>query len=285
MDNSFVNLVNQARSVLILLPTRPFFDQVAGALSLYLSFRQQKSVDIACPGDMIVEFNRLVGINKIGKELGSKNLVISFSDYKATDIERVSYDIENREFKLTVVPKQEVRPPQQSQVDLSYAGVGADLVILVGGIKESHFPALNSKSLAGAKIIHIGTKNLQVSKDLEITSFTKPPSSASEIVYRLLKEGGHEIDPDVATNLIMGIQKASSNFTNESVSANTFQVAADLMRLGGKRKPLRNSPSSFPPGSIPGQDQAEMQNEKEKHDEEPPKEWLGPKIYKGSEGD
>lgn len=282
MDNSFANLVSQSQSILVLLPTRPFFDQVASGLSLYLSLRQQKNVDISSPSDMVVEFNRLVGVNKIGKELGSKNLVVSFADYQATDIERVSYDIENREFKLTVIPKPGVKPPDKNQVRLSYSGVGADLVILVGGANESHFPAIKSKDLAGAKLVHIGTKSLQVDKDTEIISFARPASSSSEIIYTLLKEGGYEIDPDIATNLLMGIQEASENFTDDQVTADTFQIVADLMRSGGKRKPLESSKPTFPPGSIPGQTPSGEEDANE--DNNPPEEWLGPKIYKGSEG-
>ena len=99
MDNSFKSLLEEAKSILILLPLRPFFDQVAGGLGLYLALRESKEAAISSPSEMVVEFNRLVGVNKVTNELGNKNLVIKFSDYQATGIERVSYDIENGEFR------------------------------------------------------------------------------------------------------------------------------------------------------------------------------------------
>ena len=54
---------------------------------------------------MVVEFNRLVGVNKITTELGNKNLVIKFKYYKVAGSEIVSYDIEKGEVKLSVMPK------------------------------------------------------------------------------------------------------------------------------------------------------------------------------------
>src|SRR3990170_2413379 len=138
MEHSFKNIIDKSKSILILLPTKPFFDQVAAGLSLFLSLREPKQVQICCPSPMTVEFNRLVGVNRISQELGNKNLVIRFADYKASDIERVSYDIENAQFRLTVIPKQKVSPPTKEQVELSYSGISADTVIIIGGANESH---------------------------------------------------------------------------------------------------------------------------------------------------
>src|SRR3989344_3505219 len=163
MDNSFKNVVEGSKSVLVMLPTNPLFDQVASALGLYLSLRDKKDVQIYSPSPMTVEFNRLVGVNKITQEMGNKNLIIRFVDYKASDIERVSYDIEDGQFRLTVIPKQKINPPQKEQVDLAYTGISADTVIMIGGANESHFPALSSNELNTANIVHIGIRDISLS--------------------------------------------------------------------------------------------------------------------------
>jgi hypothetical protein len=279
MDNSLKSLIDAANSILILLPTRPYFDQVAGGLGLYLAVRNKKNTSIACPSQMLVEFNRLVGVNKITPELGNKNLVIKFSDYKASGIERVSYDIENGEFKLTVIPKSDNNPPTKEQVNLTYSGVSADTVILIGGTNESHFPALSSKDLVGAKIIHIGVRSLTLSGASEIISFARPAASVAELIFNLIKETSFEIDSDIATNLLLGIQAGSNNFSSNMVTADTFQTFADLMRLGGKRHAQEAVRQNYPVGSIPGEVPVVQEEVETK---EPPKEWLGPKIYKGT---
>src|SRR3989344_5470419 len=197
MENSFKAVIDNSKSVLILLPTRPYFDQVASALSIFLAFREEKDISVYSPSPMTVEFNRLIGVNKISQELGNKNLVIRFADYKATDIERVSYDIENSQFRLTVIPKQKVTPPTKDQIELSYSGVSSDTVIIIGGANESHFPALSSKDLSSANIVHIGIRDITLSSNKSYVSFSRPASSISEIVADLIKESGTNIDSDV----------------------------------------------------------------------------------------
>src|SRR5689334_79210 len=99
MDNTLSQLIDSSSSVLIILPTKPYFDQVAAGLSLYLALRDKKDATITCPSPMTVGFNRLIGVQKIVSEIGNKNLTIKFAGYDATNIEKVSYDIENGEFK------------------------------------------------------------------------------------------------------------------------------------------------------------------------------------------
>jgi hypothetical protein len=284
MDNSsFKSQLDQAKSILILLPTKPYFDQVASGLSLFLALRSFKDINIVCPSDMLVEFNKLVGVDKVSSDFGNRNLVIKFSDYKATDIERVSYDIENGEFRLSVIPKPEVNPPDKQQIKMSYSGISADLVILVGGANETHFPEISGKELAGVSKLHIGTRQLAVSAGQEVLSLASQASSISELVYTLLKQSGIELDTDIATNLLLGIEVATNHYSTDAVSADTFQTVADLLRIGARRA-QKEPRQSFPPGAIPGEvlQQRPATKQEELGDENPPKDWLGPKIYKGT---
>src|SRR4030042_747998 len=315
MENSFKSVINQSKSILILLPTKPYFDQVAAGMALYLALRQGKDVQIFSPTPTTVEFNRIIGVNKITQELGNKNLIIRFIDYKADDIERVSYDIENSQFRLTVIPRQHITPPVKEQVELSYSGISADTIIMVGGVNESHFPVISNRELTNANIVHVGTKDLTLSSNKVYLSFSRPVSSVSEVVAGLIKESDMVIDEDIATNLLMGMENASSSFNDSSVTAETFLIISDLMKSGGKRtvsQPIARR-EEFPKGEIPGQfskpqvfnqpliqDQARMQQSlqqfsqqeevqqvqdkfsQDNEGEEAPKDWLQPKIYKGT---
>lgn len=278
MENSFQSIIDSSKAILILLPTKPYFDQVAAGLSLYLSLKGAKDVAITCPSPMLVEFNRLVGVNKVASEFGNKNLTIKFTNYQANDIEKVSYDIENGEFRLTVIPKAGFVAPKKEQVKFDYSGISADTVILVGGANDSHFPSLASTELAGAKIIHIGTRALSLGPNAQVLSFARPASSVSEVVATLINESSIRMDADMATNLLMGIEEGSREFKGPDVGPETFEVVARLLRSGGQRLPeKRLEKSPYPQGAIPG----EVFQEPEKK-EEPPKDWLQPKIYKGT---
>lgn len=309
MDNTLSQLIDSSSSVLIILPTKPYFDQVAAGLSLYLSLRDKKDVAITCPSPMTVGFNRLIGVQKIVSEVGNKNLTIRFAGYDATNIEKVSYDIENGEFKLTVVPKVGFDSPQKENLNLNYSGMSADLVILVGGANETHFPVLTSPDFSVEKIVHVGTRVLTTTR--EVMSLSKPGSSTSEIVADIIKTNELAMDPDIATNLIMGIEEGSSHFESSEVRAETFETFAFLLRNGGRRMPKNKlSPMNFPPGSIPGVPVAQpgirlpkmppmpplqtlpsfdevlapdMDSTKEEESEiDPPDDWLQPKVFKGS---
>lgn len=303
MNDSFSSLIDSAKSVLVLLPQKPYFDQVAAGLSLYLSIHDKKEVAISCPTPMTVEANRLVGVNKISTEMGSKNLSIAFPNYDPGNIEKVSYDIENGEFKLTVVPKAGLPSPTREQMKIDYSGVAADLVILIGGANEAHFPQVASPDLEGATIVHIGTRALTGFQEKGVMSLARPASSVSEIVAGIIKDGGLPMDVDCATNLVAGIEEGSNHFESGEVTPETFEVFAYLLRNGGRRIPKqRLTPGSFPPGSIPTKPFGQIKNtipapkqvsqqsepileqieQKEEIVENPPSDWLQPKVYKGT---
>lgn len=255
MENSFAALTNSAQEILILLPSKPFIDQVAAGLSLYLSLSESgKSVSISCPVSMVAEYSRLIGVDKVTSDLGNKNLVINLVNYDANNVDKVSYDILEGQFKLTISPKSGLKSPTKEQVEVNYSGVSGDLVVLIGGANDSHFPALSMEEFKSAKIIHIGTRLLEIlNNDLEVLSFAKPASSTSEIVANLIKESAFPVNEDIATNLLAGIEDQSKNFQSSDVTADTFEIFAELLKIGGRRMPKIIPATKYPQGSIPSQ--------------------------------
>jgi hypothetical protein len=319
MGGSFRLLIDRSKSILILLPKDLYFDYVAAGLSVFLALKDQKDVSIYSPTPMIVEFNRLVGVDKVSTDLGNKNLVINFLDYDAANVERVVYDVDGNNSKLVVIPKQTVPPPAREQIQLSYSGTSADTVIIIGGSDASNFPALLEKDLASAEIAHIGIRDITLPMDKKYISFSKPASSVSEVVFGLLKESELEINEDIATNLIMGIENATDNLLSETVTADTFSAVADLMKLGGKRsvprprlgqfvRPISNTVIAsadsgdkgmgvnrhLPPEDKSADDRKSVYQSTagsvktidlgDVH-ENPPPDWLKPKVFKGTSTD
>ncbi len=253
MDNSFKTLIDSAQEVLILLPSKPFIDQVAGGLSLYLSLAgANKNVSISCPAPMVAEYSRLIGVDKVKAELGSKNLVIKFKNYPADDVDKVRADVENGEFTLVTIPKPGKKSPTSEQLEISFSGTAGDLVVLIGGANDSHFPALSQEEIKQSKIVHIGTRLLEIlNSDIEVLSFASPASSTSELIANLIKESGYPVDSDIATNLLAGIEEQSKNFQSSEVTADTFEIFAELLKLGGVRMPKIVPATKYPQGAIP----------------------------------
>lgn len=271
MKNDLSSLVASANSILVVLPDEPAFDEVAAGLSFYLSLKAVKDTNIFCSAPMVVEFNKLIGVDKISDQVGNKNLTIAFNQYPAENIERVSADVEGTEFKLTVIPKAGLAAPGKDQISLGFSGIAVDLVILTGGKDSSQFSVLKNRDLAGAKLVHVGTKTLELAPERTVFSFAQPASSVSEVAAALLKGSGFLLDADIATNLIAGIEEASNHFTKEGVTAETFDTFAQLLRIGGQRvfktEAIPVAPAPNVSGSVAG---------------EAPKDWFEPKIYKGA---
>ncbi|MGB9637513.1 MAG: hypothetical protein ACPLY7_01810, partial [Microgenomates group bacterium] len=206
---------------------------------------------------------------------------------RAEDIERVSSEVKDQELYLFVIPHPGVNPPQKEQVVISNSGVSSDLIILIGGGDISHFPILSSGDISGVPVTHIGIRPLSGVESLNIISLVKPSSSVSEVVADLIKEIQFEVDADIASNLISGIEIGSNHYAGDGVSANTFQLIADLMRLGGQRFPQLPQ-REYPKGSIPtlkptDQEEPASLAKSKPQEENPPQDWLAPKIFKSTQ--
>lgn len=68
------------------------------------------------------------------------------------------------------------------------------------------------------------------------TIMVNEPSAVatSEIIYRLAKEAGWNITPEAAEAMFVSIQSDSLGLTTPSTTADSYQVAADLVMLGAK---------------------------------------------------
>lgn len=279
MKNSLQSFLKDNQSILILLPQNPQFDHVASGLGLFIHLQNRYKVSIACPSPMLVEFNRLVGVDKISSELGSKNLVIRIDGYNPDYVENVHYNLDERGLVyFMITPKTNQQPPKREQVQVSYAGIDATTVILIGGSNEMHFPALQSPDFNGVQIIHIGVSEFKSPRS--IISLARSASSISEIVASFLKDD--PIDSDVATNLLMGMQEGSKSFSTSLVSSETFSLAASLMQSGGKHIPIdRIEKTQFPQGALPWEKQQQTQPPQQAKPQFP-QAWLEPKIFKGT---
>ncbi len=277
MDSSLITSIESSKSALLLLPDNPSFDEVAACLALNAALENAGiATTVASATQMLVEFNRLVGVDKVTQNIANKNLTIKFPDYDINNIEKVNYEIieNNKIFSLNVFCKPGAQPPTQQQAEFVYFGVSADIIILFGGKSGVDFPALKINELSELKKVHLGKRGLETD-GMKIEDFAKPSATLSEQVANLVKDSQKlEMTSDIATNLIMGIEEETANFASPDVTADTFATTAELLRAGGQRTQTQKiDRNDFPVGSIPG----------EVPQTPAPKAWFEePKIYKGT---
>lgn len=245
----FQEILPTLKSALVILPSQPSVDYVSAGLALSLSLNKHGiSTVVSSPNPMTVEFNRLVGVEQIRTDLGDKNLKISFGDYAAEDIERVAYNIENGQFALTVVPKPDKTAPKQDQILVNYSGVGADIILIFG----ANYPqdlgkfANLKEILEQSNLALVGNEPLSGwPKSIELIDTSRV--SASEVVLDIIEQTGLSLDEDMATNIFLGLEDGSANFTKPTVSASTFAKAAELLEKGAKRNlPTQPQAPKFP---------------------------------------
>lgn len=211
-----IDELKNAQSIVVVLPNNPSFEQAAVGLGLFLALqRSGKQVEVVCPSHMLVEFNRLVGVQKVKNALNGRNLVISFN-YVQDAIEKVSYNVDNGKFNLVVVPKVGHEPLDHKSVSYSYSGISPDATLLIG-----------TKDLKEARGVLTGDDE----SDRRVISLVGGPDQtlATEAAL-LLSNLGIIPDVDTATNLFNGLVKGTNNFM--SASASDFEVAAALIRAG-----------------------------------------------------
>lgn len=258
--------LDSAQSFLVVIPQNPSFDQMAASLSLYLSLKKMtKSGNIICPETMTVEFSSLVGVDQVAKEMGGKNLVISF-DYLQDSIEKVSYNVADNKFNLVIQPKAGFPPLDAKKVSYSFSGIEADIIFVTGAQKLTDLGSFyeEARNLFQEKPVvnlNLHSQNSQFGK---INLIQPQASSYSEIVAMILKTLNFPSDEDIANNLLLGLKAGTDNFQSPQVTAETFEAAAFCLRSGAR-----------PPGK-----EKTLAGKEKKPPSSP--DWLAPKIYKGT---
>lgn len=281
-----------AQVVSIVLPQNPNLDKVAAGLALFLSLKKSgKRATIACSTEMTVAFSALVGVDKIQRKLAGRNLTITF-DYIEDSIEKVSYNIEDNKFNLVIQPKAGVPPLSSERVSYSYSGGEADLVFTLGiqDLKDLGGLYQESKSFFEKQTIvdiDINPANNQFGK---INLIDPTASSCSEVITHLVSRLGLPIDGDIASNLLLGIERTTNSFSSSKVGAGTFEAAAFCLRARARRavpqrRPTRRKKKKVSLKPMPADVSAAKKPEELVKEEEgkkkPSPDWLEPKIYKG----
>lgn len=322
MDQSVSKLnefLQSKKSIAIVTPKDPNVDQMAAALSLCISLASSgRQVTVATPNDPLVELSHLVGIDKVKTSLtdGGGDLVVSFP-YREGEIEKVSYTLEDGLLNIVVKAGESGLNFDQNEVKYTRGGAGPDLLFAVGASRVSDLGKLfDPQNLKETTVVNIDNSSQnQGFGDLVLVSARN--SSICELVTNLIISLNLPMNADISQNLLDGILFATNNFQNPNTSALALEMAGVLMKNGAQRESLAREMAStaFNRSDLPqNQNQNQSQNLQGLYGEKPqtpvqtqtpvssgagsrpagqnsqpdqtlnnpPSDWLTPKIYKGS---
>ncbi|HJZ05245.1 hypothetical protein A2634_00550 [Candidatus Amesbacteria bacterium RIFCSPHIGHO2_01_FULL_48_32] len=280
------SLLTSSQSLAFLLPQNPSLDAVATALALKLICDEVgKSTHVGCPDPMTVEFNRLVGVDSVSTHFGGRNLIISFPE-QTEHVDKISYHIESGELRLVVSPKPDA--PLIDHQKLKYIPASqADTIFLVGVDRLSDLGQIyeNSRDLLQSHRQLVSLTTRPPAENYTPHQFYDPTAtSLIEVTTYIIESLSLPFSADAATNLFIGLEGATQNFTHPAISAGTFETAARLMKSGARRQaPI--SAADFPAGSIPTSPGTAEAVAEFKDTPGPtttaPADWYAPKIYRG----
>ncbi len=310
------NLLPTSKNILIVLPVNAAIDQLAAALSLFLTLKSSgKEVSVACETEIKVSQSHLFGVDHIQKTISSTdggNLTLTLEGVAASDntvpaLEKLDWFAENNNLNLVfhVLSGQTFQP---ARIVPKYQGGGFNLIFVIGAVNLNALGSIYSQNIqvfSGTHIINIDTQVANTSFG-HTNIIDSASASKSEVIVNLISDLGYTIDADTASNLLIGIFDTTGNLTNSNVTADTFMAVANCLRVGGKKPGFSINTVQAQPVSQPIQpaydwsalmpaspaQRGEPKVEQSSPEELPvgegvtsetvEPEWLTPKIFKGS---
>ena len=296
--------IDRYNNIAVAVSNNPSVDQMASALALSLSLQNLgKNVTVASPTTPLVEVSNLVGIDTVRTSIGGEtgDLIVSFP-YREGEIEKVSYTRNANYLNIVVKAGELGLNFDEKDVKFTRGGTAPELLFVIGSPRVSDLgPLFDVANLKDTVVVNIdNSAENQGFGDILMVSGRL--SSLSETIANLLLGLNYKIDLDVAQNLMAGIADATNNFQSPNTSALAFEMAGILMRNGAVRPGAQMAQMvQIPPRRddfIKAQEQLVKTQEIEKKEgpkiqqnnirqaddtlNNPPEDWLEPKIYKGS---
>lgn len=247
--------LTKAENVLVVTSKSAGFDGLAAALSLYLSCRKLgKSVSIVAPPPTVEDARKLYAVDKIGKLIDRKQLIIVVDNAVKT-VEKVSYFLENDRLKILVHSLPGTSGISKEQISLEQDTNLSDFVFLVGfsSLEELNKIYLREQLVdANVWLVAINQENVSL-KFAHANLFNPSASGLSEITAHLLRDLALPLDEDISYNLYAGIASSTDNFSPAKTQPETFQIASWLIKFGAGRASLAKV--SFPKATTDFKDQ------------------------------
>ncbi len=247
-------LLAHSHSFLTILPPEPDLDILAAALGLHLSIlKDKKQIHTYSPTQLTVEHNRLIGVDQVINQLTGNNLVISLPGQK-DNIEKVYTEVNQQSghFEIIIEPRKGYPSPDHQAISYAYQAFKSEVIFFIDTNHPndfSHFEKQYFQSLiSSTHLVRIGsTPQPDHPKNYEFVD--QQASSVSEIIFNLLQGMQFEMDADIATNLLSGIEYKTANLTNPDTAPQTLETVAMCLRYGAIRAYSRTPLASKQPAS------------------------------------
>lgn len=225
---------------ILILPSSPVDgDSIGSALAIYSLLQHMgKNATVVLTSDIPDIYKFLPNVDTVQKTVKLYSDFIITIDLKDKKLKDLQHTIEDNKVNILVTPdngsftKDQVNFPEPKKYfDLVITVDCADVTQLGDFYKQNYnafadIPSINIDH-------HVSNKNFG-SLNLVDTNV----ASTTQILYTWFKHMNVEFDSDIATLLLAGIITDTGSFQNANTTPESFDVAADLIDLGGRQQEI-----------------------------------------------
>lgn len=233
----FRELLEQARTVLLVIRANPSLDGIAAVLAMADTIKNfGKEVVLASPEKIE---SSLPGAEGFAEGLGPRELVISL-DYVPGSIKKIHYGPEGNKFKFAITPAPGQKVSAEN-VEFAYTGAEYDLAVVFDTPELSVLGQLyeaEKDTWQGLPLINID-RNPANTQYGQLNVLDTDASSTSALTFRLIKAAGLPLSKLGAETLLLGLREASAGFSQPDPQI--FETAAELSRVARGQERVETS--------------------------------------------
>jgi len=237
-----VNLISNAKDILLVTHQNPDSDAIGSLLGLSLALKKlNKNVHLSCADPAPKNLSFLPGVDLISSEVrGKKDFIINLNCAHG-EVEKLGYKLENNVLKIVITPKSGYF--ENEDVSIEAGKMKFDLVVVLDTPDFERLGDLydqNSPVFYEAPIINIDhhPTNTYFGK-VNLVDLTA--TSTAEILIAMLEALEKEekiLNEDIATCLLTGIIGDTNSFQNANTTPKSLTCAAQLLAAGAKQQEI-----------------------------------------------
>lgn len=239
-----IELIKQAKNILLLTHKNPDGDSLGSLLALALALKKLEKNPTTISLDEVPQFLQfLPSTDLLQKEISFSNDLILHLDVSRVQIKNLGYKQLPEQKKVAIVVSPKAGRFGKEDITFPEHKPNYDLVIV-----------LDTPDLA--RLGEIADKFADVFYEIPVINIDHHPgndyfgkvnwidltaTSTAEILVAMLESlgaGKSLLDPDIATALLTGITTDTASFQNANTTPKSFTVAAQLVAAGGRQQEI-----------------------------------------------
>lgn len=235
-------LTEDAKKILIITHRKPDGDGIGSSLAMFRFLQKMgKTATMTCTDPIPDTYEFLPQVDQFEQNFSASRDIILTLDCSKAEVSKLKYSLDGDKMNIIITPNK--GGFLKEDVSFSYGESEYDLIFV---LDVGDLPQLGEIYTDNVDFFY-NTPVVNIDHHISNTKFGKvnyvdpSASSTAEIlpkVFESMSQGKDLMDPDIATALLTGIITDTGSFQNPNTSPLSFEVAADLLEVGGRQQEI-----------------------------------------------